>query len=235
MRGRLKARELQRLAFVRRDQVEPVEIEAAPRLRIQGDELARGPGQASELTEHRVVQDALGVVGEDHGVAVRQRRPDQGGQTIEWHLVGGRGGLPVEPAELLLPHQHAGLDDGRGIPRGGNRINAALPQELREAPAALVVPEAAHHRAARAEGGEVQGDVGGAPRGPGVTRDVDHRHRRLRGDAGGVAPDVVVEHHIADHEDAQALQAPEELGQIAHRVRIASRRSSGRAGAGRPG
>jgi len=60
------------------------------------------------------------------------------------------------------------------------------------------------------EGGDVQGDVGRSARRPGVPFDVNDGDRRLRGDSRGVSPDVVVEHHVADDQNAQAADLLEE-------------------------
>src|SRR5262249_21784419 len=47
---------------------------------------------------------------------------------------------------------------------------------------------------------------------------VDHRHRRLRRNAAHLAPQVLVEHHVAKHQDPPAAQGAQEAEQrgLAH-------------------
>src|SRR5690606_746035 len=131
-------------------------------------------------------------------------------------LIRRRRRLAVEPAELLVLDEHAGLDDGRRAAGRGEGGDLFLREDFGQLLARGVGPEVAGDGAAGAERGEVQGYVGGAAGGPGVARDVDHGHGRLRRNARGVAPDVVIEHHVADDEDAEAGDLFQERGKTFH-------------------
>ena len=58
---------------------------------------------------------------------------------------------------------------------------------------------------------EIARDVGGAARVKRFAGDLDHRDRGLGGDAADLAPDELVQHEIADNEEAFAGAAPQNL------------------------
>ncbi|MCX6943176.1 MAG: hypothetical protein NT173_00165 [Opitutales bacterium] len=209
----LHPRELERLALVGRDQVEVAEGERAARLGVEGDERAGGAGQRGHPGDELVVQDALGVVGEDHGVAGGDVPREQGLGLGGAHAVVGGRGLAVDPAQLLPLHHHAGFHDRLPPARRAEGLDALGLQHLAQLAARLVLPEEAGDRAVGAQRGEVQGDVAGAAGRPGLAVHVDHRHRRLGRDARGITPDVAVEHQVADNKDAQARDFAEQAGQ----------------------
>ena len=60
------------------------------------------------------------------------------------------------------------------------------------------------------EGADVPGDVSCPPEVEALVRDLDHRHRGLGRDPGDPAPDELVEHDVADHEDALSPHRGEE-------------------------
>ena len=66
----------------------------------------------------------------------------------------------------------------------------------------VVMADHAAHAHASAESMDVVHHVGGRSEEHGLFRDVHHGHRRFRRDARDVSPDVVVQHHVADHRDA---------------------------------
>jgi hypothetical protein len=60
---------------------------------------------------------------------------------------------------------------------------------------------------------DVIDDVRGGTEQKVLSRDRNHRDRRLRGDAGYVSPDIMIEHHVADNEDPRPGKAVNDPGQ----------------------
>jgi hypothetical protein len=215
---RLKAGQLERLALVWRDEIKVAEGQLALRFGIEGDKLAGGPGEFRDLGDQLIGKDALGVVGENHGVGRADRFTQQNPGLGRGDGVVTLGRLAVEAAELLVLHQHAGLDDGGTGARRGEGGDALFLQDLGEFGPGLIRADETGHGAAGAERGEVEGDIGRPAGRPRIAGNVHHRHRGLGRNAGGITPDVVVEHHIADDEDVQPGDLPEQGGQAFHRI-----------------
>jgi hypothetical protein len=67
----------------------------------------------------------------------------------------------------------------------------------------------------RTQPGYVDGDVRGPARGIIARADFDRRHLRFRRNAYRVAPQIFVEHHIADHQHVPAGEQRKEFGERA--------------------
>ena len=81
-------------------------------------------------------------------------------------------------------------------------VRPLLAQLLRQGlPRAVLADDAGDGRL-RAEGAQVVDDVGRAAGDVGVPVGVHHHHRRFRRDAADPAPDVLIQHDIADDQDA---------------------------------
>ena len=84
------------------------------------------------------------------------------------------------------------------------------PVRARNRPRRVVVADEADERHAAAERRDVVRDVGRAAEPVFVAREADDRHRRFRRDAIDVADQEVIEHHVADDDDATAGEARSE-------------------------
>ncbi len=90
---------------------------------------------------------------------------------------------------------------------------AAAEQRAEEA-AVVVLAHPAEEVGAGAERGEVEGDVRRAAGDGGLAVDAHDGDGRLGREARGVAPHVLVEHDVADHEDALLRDGFEDGGEI---------------------
>ena len=181
-----------------------MEGEFALGLRVEGDEFAGGAGELGDAGNHLIVENALGIVGDDHGIAGgdflgEQRLRLQGG-----HPVGRGWGLKIDPAELLALHHYAGLYDRLGRARRFDYGDFFALERLGQLGARFVRAHESADRATSAERGDIECDVGGTAGGPRLAGDIDHGHRGLGRDAGSISPDVAVQHDIADDQNAQA-------------------------------
>ncbi len=98
------------------------------------------------------------------------------------------------------------------------RRDSALAQTRGEQLFVLVATGKTNHLCVCAQAREVHGHVGRTARLLALVGSANHRHRRLRGDAPHVAPDVFVEHHVAHHQ--QALGGPFVLDLLDHLAQL---------------
>ena len=131
--------------------------------------------------------------------------------------VSGGWGFAVQAAELLALDENAGFDDRLGVAGGGEGGDFFLSERGLQGSTGFVVAEVADDGRLGAEGSEVERDVGGTAGGGGFTLDVYDGDGSLGRNAGGVAPEIAVEHHIADDEDAASGEAVEEVLQASVR------------------
>ena len=111
---------------------------------------------------------------------------------------------------MLAADEDAGLDDGVAGAGRGDGGDFLFREDATQAVASLVVAEEAGNGGLGPERGEIERHVGRAARAVAVALEVDDGHGRLGRDALRVTPDVVVEHHVADDEDAEFGNFPEE-------------------------
>ncbi len=149
-----------------------------------------------------IVEHAFGVVGQNDGVArgdfLREQRLGLRGA----NQVGLWRRFPIDAAKLLALHHHPRLHDGLAVAGRAERGNFFVMQGRGELAAGFVLPEITGDGAARAERSEVERDVASATGGPRFAIDVDDGHGRLGRNARGVAPDVAIEHDVANHQHA---------------------------------
>ena len=74
-----------------------------------------------------------------------------------------------------------------------------------------IVANHADHCCPRAERGHVRQHIGRAAEPRGFALNVNHRHRRFRRNSGDVAPDKLVEHHIAYDYDVTRARARQDF------------------------
>ena len=108
----------------------------------------------------------------------------------------------VEAQHLLAAAENPHLGNGFVVlGRNELRKNAVDAQALGEKPLAFVAAGDADNDDLRTQARHVHGDVGCASRLLVVTQAAHDGDGRFRRDALNIAPDVFVEHHIADDED----------------------------------
>ena len=209
-----------RLLVVGREEVQSVGFISSRRLGIEGDKAAMLPDHLRDSRDQAGRQEALGVIGQNHPVTFRdlllQSAPrlfrGEGRAVTRGILLG------VDAAKLLVAHDHPCLGDGgSGLEESAVKHDAPAGQMREQFPAAEVAADRADDFDGGAERSRIGGDVRGAAGRVRFPVLLDHRHGRLGGNARGVAPDVVVEHHVADHEDAETGDLPEQLADMGGR------------------
>ena len=120
------------------------------------------------------------LTGNGHASKEQVRRMVDGFAGGEGEALGA--GFAVHAAELLAAADDARLDDGFVVRGDGafEDADAAVADDLHEAPPARIVADPAEERGAAAEGGDVERDVGGAAGREGLVRNLHHGHRRLQ-------------------------------------------------------
>jgi len=186
------------------DQIQAGKNERALGFGIEGDEFPRGPAQCGGACHHGIVQQAFGVIRQDHGVRRPNGGAEQGIELGRLDVIGRRRRLAIQPAKLLVLDQHPGLHDRRPASWRREDRNAFVGQNRFQLGTGVVAAHETGHRALGSERGDIEGNVPGSARGVGIVIDVDDRHRSLGRDPGGVTPHVMVKHHVSDDEDAQA-------------------------------
>ena len=169
-----------------------------------GDALLPGKGQ--DLVHELLRHDPLVVVRDDDpGVGVFFQKADD----PDADLV--RDGLLlflIDPHDLLVLGVDARLDRRR--PGRVHEDTAPFADVALDPDSLLVVPHDADDERDRPQLGQVAADVPGPAEARGALPDLDHGHGRFGRDAGDVAPDVFVEHQVAEDEDAAVLELPDE-------------------------
>ena len=173
-----------------------------------------GGGALDRALDHRDHQHALVVILEDHGIGIGHRAIDGGEQRL--HFGSGAVGhhLLVDAQQLLRAREHAGLGGGgaRGLHQAA-RVAAERGDELQQPQPRGVVAHHGHQLDAGTDGGDVLHDIGRTAEGVLALAHVDHRHRRLGGDAIDVAAQVDVEHGVSDDGNAKFGGTLEQNGQ----------------------
>ena len=200
---------------IRRDQAGATIDGEILALRIGQHRDVAGLGQLDQRLV--VLQRALAVVGQHQHLDPGQHGGGVRGQRLG---IGVEGLFEVDADQLLVATHDAQLDDGRLL---GDALEAHLhmggSQAVGEGIGGFVLTGDADQVGRRAQGGDVEGDVGRATGTILVLVDADHGHRRLGGDPRGGAVPVAVEHHVANHQDRREIEARH--GQL-HRDRLQS-------------
>ncbi|MNC30421.1 hypothetical protein D3C75_787040 [compost metagenome] len=145
-----------------------------------------------------VFQCALAVVGQDQHLDALEQAVDLRTQR---QRVGGERFFEIDAQQLLVTAHDPQLDDGRLVRDAlEHRAHACSLQAVGQAVGGLVLAGDANQRSRRAQGGDVQGNVGRAAGAILDLIDLDHRHWRFRRDTRSTAMPVAVEHDIADHQ-----------------------------------
>jgi hypothetical protein len=133
--------------------------------------------------------------------------------------------LLVDPQQLLVLRDDPRLGDGRpGRIDNDARVQAGTLKESMEVFAGRVGATDPDQCRRGVKPNQVGSDIAGAAKGLGAPPDVKHRDRGLGRNALDVAPEVLVEHKIAQHEDARALETFESssVGLLAHLIQSRS-------------
>ena len=122
----------------------------------------------------------------------------------------------VQPQQLLLPGHDVRLGRGRpnGIDHEPGHVHPHSDQPGREALPGLIGADDAHKLYDCSQARGIGRRVAGAAGHPGALLQLDHRHGRFRRDAAHAAPDVLVEHDVADHQDPPATHVRDHLVQL---------------------
>ena len=174
--------------------------------------------------EHGARDDALAVVADDEAVAARQLALEHAQQPGE-RLAGDLGArLPVGAHHLLRVGDDARLHRRRPqrIAHDGARVHAARGERIEQLLRATILADEPHQHRLGAECGEVRSHVPGAAERAGFPLHLDHRHGRLGRDALAAAPQVVVEHQVAEHEQPAAGELVDDALQVIERERRGS-------------
>ena len=176
-----------------------------------GDDDRRAERGLDELAR----EQALGVVAEHDRVGIA-RRARARASTIRARSACGerRGRLPIGAHDLLVVRDDARLARRRPVvERHAARARRRRSRRTARAaaPPSASSPTRADERHLRAERAQVVRDVARAAERERVIAHRDHRYRRFGRDARDAAPDPLVEHHVADDDDAPARHAREQL------------------------
>ena len=173
---------------------------------VDGKILTLGVGQYRNALGPRhlhqglmVLQRALAVVRQHQHLDPVEQGIDFGRQGLG---VGIEGFFEVHAQQLLVATHYAQFDDGRLLVDALKvRLYAGGMQAVSQAVSRFVTPGNADQQRRRAEGGDVQRNVGRAARTILDLFDLDHRYRRLRGNSRCAAVPITVEHDIAHHQN----------------------------------
>ena len=199
---------------VRLDDGHALPGERVVRIRIDGDDFPRAPRPLANRRGELRREQPFAVILDDDGVDFRQQRVElreRGGGVLGMQALLF---FAVDPHHMLLPRDDARLHD-RLVAR--MRLHRAHVDALaREQPSQplRVQARAGHAHDAHALGKlrEIACHVGRAAGEEFFLHDLDHRHRGLRRNARDFAPQKLVEHEVADDEQALGGKGGEELG-----------------------
>jgi hypothetical protein len=183
-----------------------------------------GDPPARELREEAIQErrrdDSLAVVGDQHRVHARERLLDARPQLF----LHGRGErlarFLVGAQDLLMVGDDAGLEGGaaiRVLDHAAVRFDPARVELAFQALRGRVLAHDPDQNRSRPEGAHVLGHVRRPAEAELLAIHVDDEHRRLGRDARRAAPEVAVQDHVADHEDAPSAEALDARGQGAAR------------------
>ena len=150
------------------------------------------------------------IIGDDE-----RRTPLENTRTQSEELRRNRGfdrtcDLAIRAHHLLLLGHDARFHRGRPARnRHQTRVDAALPRRLSQTHARKVVPHHADQGHAPAERLHVERDVRGAPEAFGLLSHPHHRHRRFGRNARYLTEHKHVQHRVAHHRHAAALERTE--------------------------
>ncbi len=175
--------------------------------RIDDDGDVRGPRGVDHRPQDRRRARALGIVGDQHGIARGKLRDGRGDQLGFQRVRGGRSGLAVDAEDLVrvssLSAAHEALFHGsrsRRIDQQAAGVDVRAGQQPPQSLAVVVVANDAHAGDLRCQSAHHLANVGGAA-GPLLARlGPQHNDGRFLADAFGVAPGVAVEDHVAQHQ-----------------------------------
>ncbi len=197
-------------------------------LGVDDHRLAGGAGGGNDGGGDAVGKHALGIVRDDDDGVVGNRLLDEAYE-IPAHIRAERGhALAVGAQHLLGGGDVAGFHRGHppGLDQDVRLDIAGLGNQLVELAPRRIVADHRDEAGMRAQRLQVAQHIAGAARRAGFAPDAQDRDRRLGRHALDLTVDVVIEHHVADAQDArllQAIDAGDEGGAFSHRhERVAS-------------
>ena len=196
--------QFERLLAVGRDERETGQIQVMHRLGIETEPDAPRAAKRFDFVEQRLGHNAFAVIADDDGGGARKFCLQTANQASGQFCVQAVARFAVNAHDLLFVGHDAGFDAcvPRGIRDQSGAANFLSNQKLFQPMRGIVVADCAEYFRRHVQGGEVARDVGGATRHEAFTLEIHDRHRRFRRNARDAAPDELVEHHIADDEDA---------------------------------
>src|SRR5690606_10688370 len=177
-------------------------------------------GHPNHFRQARVAQHALRVVAQNHHVGSRSGRHSLAKCSGDRNVARMRI-LPIEPHELLLLPEDSKLArrPPRGIAHDAARVDTGAPAFLDDPVACLVLAyRSAEHRA-RAQGGNLPGDVRRSSEAILDRARTDHGNGCLRRHTLHRALHVLVEHEVPDDPDLAPRAAIDQIEQMASLVR----------------
>ena len=117
--------------------------------------------------------------------------------------------LPIGPQQLLVRRDIARLDRGRALRLDQDvNLGAVLGfQQPADLATGIVAADDRYEGSRGSQGHEIAQHIAGAAQGFQFALNAQHRDRRLGRDPLDLAVHVVIEHHVADAQDAGRLQA----------------------------
>ena len=214
-----KASHLERFLPIRREQIEPFDVEWTARLGVERDQHTALMRNDGKFTHQFGAKRALRVVGKNHGLGAGKLfgNPNLGGRAVQ--RVDGGLALTIKAAQLLMAGDDPGLHDGGGFLAGKTIVEGHA--GITELGAQFIAGRIAANPAAQfrlgPERDEIERDIGRATRDISFAFHGNDGHRGFGRQAVGLAGDVFVEHHVADDNHAES----EKFGQkITHKRMI---------------
>ncbi len=209
------------LLTVRRDQRGAAVDAVVVAFWIDHDRLAKPPCRVDDGAHDARGQHALGIIGQHDRAGRRHRRfglgDDRGFARGARRLCR----LPIRAQQMrrmVLGHEAhlaRGVAPGIGDQMRNDRA-VKLGEGIAQNPAGVVLADEADEDAARAERGDIAGDIAGAADLDLAALNRQHRSRRLRRYAGDFAIDEIVQHQIADAEHGLLGYELERFFEIEH-------------------
>ncbi len=190
-----------------------------------------------ERRQSRSGEQALAVVADDHAVegAAGGEAVQKGGHQVR---AGGTVVLPVGADHLLVVGDDAGLDGGGPLgrtPPGPLVADAPLGQQAPQVARRLVPAAEGEEHHLGAQGPDVGGHVGRAAQLDRLALQAHHGHRGLGADAVHPPPEEAVDHAVADHGQAAAREAGDDVLVFRVHGSVLSGTARPRRARGRPG
>ena len=166
-----------------------------------------------ELVEQRLRDNTFAIIANNNSRGPVEHRLDRVQQPPGEPSIKSITRLAVDADHLLLMSYDARFETGGtvGIGEQAATTNVVLVQQPFELVRGMIASDDAEKLGCDMECGEISGHVGRAARHKILPLEVHHRHRGFGGNACHTSPNEMVEHDIADDQNAGALRASQDL------------------------